>query len=121
MCADTSQEEIHEARARYVADTIRSADELLIVEQSGRPAAVIISLDEYRRFVAWREERAARRAWVLERDPHRRMTADQLQAQFATLDRVAARFNDVSDEELQAELDAASAATRRTAFGRQES
>ena len=45
MCTDTSQEEIHEARAQYVIDTVRSADDLLIVEQSGRAAAVIISLE----------------------------------------------------------------------------
>ena len=61
MCTDTSQEEIHEARQQII-DTVRSADDLLIVEQSGRPAAVIISLEEYRRFVAWRKERAERRA-----------------------------------------------------------
>jgi hypothetical protein len=44
MCAETSQDEIHEARARYVVDTVRAADDLLIVEPSGRAAAVIISL-----------------------------------------------------------------------------
>ena len=55
-------------RAQYIIDTVRSADDLLIVEQSGRAAAVIISLEEYRRFAAWRKERAERRAWVLERD-----------------------------------------------------
>ena len=69
MCTDTSQEEIHETRAQYIIDTVRSADDLLIVEQPGRAAAVIISLEEYRRFAAWRKERAERRAWVLERDP----------------------------------------------------
>ena len=120
MCTDTSQEEIHEARAQYVIDTVRSADDLLIVEQSGRAAAVIISLEEYRRFAAWRKERAERRAWVLERDPHRQMTAEQWQAQFGALDRIAERFNDVTEEELQAELDEALAATR-TVSGRRRS
>ncbi len=120
MCADTSQEEIHEARARYVVETVRAADDLLIVEQSGRPAAVIISLAEYRRFAAWRKERAERRAWVLERDPHRGMTAEQWQAQFDTLDRIAERFDDITEEELNAELNEALAMTR-TVSGRKGS
>ena len=118
MCADTSQEEIHEARARYAADTVRSADDLLIVEQSGRPAAVIVSLDEYRRFVAWREERVARRTWVLEHDPRHQTTGDLWQAQFAALDRLAAHFDGVTEKDLQAELDEALAATRAAASGR---
>jgi len=115
MCANTAQDEIHEARSRYAANTIRSADDLLIIEQSGRPTAVIISLAEYRRFVAWREERAARRVWVLERDPRHLMTANQWQAQFAAPDRIAAHFDDVTEEDLQAELDEALAATRAAA------
>lgn len=41
MCADTSQEEFHEARAQYVIDTVRAADDLLIIEQSGCAAARI--------------------------------------------------------------------------------
>jgi hypothetical protein len=57
-------------------------------------------------FAAWREERVTRRVWVLEHDP-RQMTGDQWQAQFAVLNRVAAHFNDVTEEELEAELDAA--------------
>ncbi len=112
MCADISHETVQEARPQYAANTIGSADDLLIVEQSGRPTAAIISLEEYRRFVVWREERAARHVWVLERAPHQHITAEQWQAQFATLDRVAAHFDDVTEEELQAELDEALAATR---------
>ena len=57
MCTDTSQAEIHEARAQYIIDTVRSADDLLIVEQvRPRCRSVIISLEEYRRFAAWRKE-----------------------------------------------------------------
>ena len=120
MCAETSQDEIHEARARYIVDTVRAADDLLIVEPSGRTTAVIISLEEYRRFAAWRKERAERRAWVLERDPQHGMTAEQWQAQFGTLDRFAEHFADITEEELQAELDEALAATR-SASGRKGS
>jgi len=118
MSADTSHDVVGEARVQYIANPLRAADDLLIVEQSGRPAAAIISLAEYQRFVAWREERAARRAWVLERDPRRRMPLDQWQAQFTALDRVAAQFGDITDETLQAELDEALAATRVAASGR---
>ena len=48
------------------------------------------------------------------------MTAEQWQAQFGALDRIAERFNDVTEEELQAELDEALAATR-AASGRRRS
>ena len=112
MSADTPHEIIGEARTQYLTNPLRSADDLLVVEQSGRPAAVIISLDEYRRFLAWREERAAGRSWVLEQDSLRRTPADEWAAQFASLDRIAAHFDDVTDETLQAELNEALAATR---------
>jgi prevent-host-death family protein len=112
MCVDNANETIREARLVYAVTEVRWPDEPLIVERSGRPTAVIISLEEYRRFVAWREERAARRAWVLEHDPRQQMTADQWHAQFAAMDRFAAHFENVSDEELNNELAEAIAAVR---------
>ena len=73
---------------------------------------MIISLEEYRHFAAWRAERNARRAWVLERDPLARMSAAEWQAQYVALDRLAADFADVSEEELAAELAEATRAVR---------
>lgn len=67
---------------------------------------------EYRRFSAWQEERAARRAWVLERDPRPKMSAEEWHAHFEALDRFAAHFDDVTPEELEAEITEAIAAVR---------
>jgi len=76
----------------------------VIIERRGKPIAAVVSFDEYRRFSAWREERAARRAWVLERDPRRKMSAEEWHAHFEALDRFAAHFDDVTPEELEAEI-----------------
>ena len=97
-------ETIHEAQPTYAVSTADWPDEPLIIQRSGRPAAVIISLKEYLQFTAWREERAARRAWVLGRDPRQHVTLDQWRAQFAAMDRLAEHFADLSDEELSDEL-----------------
>jgi hypothetical protein len=112
MCADDVSQSIHEAAASYAVAGTSWPDEPLIVERVGRPVAVIISLEEYRRFAAWRAERSARRAWVLEHDPRQRMAAGEWQTQYAALDRLAAHFADVSDEELAAELAEATRAVR---------
>jgi hypothetical protein len=112
MCADDVSQSIHEAAASYAVAGTSWPDEPLIVERVGRPVAVIISLEEYRRFAAWRAERSARRAWVLEHDPRQRMTTNEWRAQFAALDRFAAHFADVSDEELAAEQAEATRAVR---------
>ena len=111
MSANEVSEMIHEAQPAY-AVAARWPDEPLIVERSGRPAAVIISLEEYRRFVAWREERAARRTWVQERDLRNRSMDEQWHAQFVAMDRFATHFEGVSDEELADELTQATAAVR---------
>lgn len=97
-------ETIHEAQPTYAVSTADWPDEPLIIQRSGRPAAVIISLEEYRQFTAWREERAARRAWVLARDPRQHVAPDQWREQFAAMDRLAEHFADVSDEELSDDL-----------------
>lgn len=112
MCAADANETIHEAQPSYTLPTTRWPDEPLIVQRSGQAAAVIISLDEYRRFAAWREERAARRAWVLARDPRQNMTADQWETQFAAMDHLAAHFEDVPEEEVSEELTEALASVR---------
>mgnify|MGYP001055838625 CR=1 FL=1 len=67
-------------------DEIQLARQPLIIERRGRPIAAVVSFDEYRRFSAWREERAARRAWVLERDPRPKMSAEEWQAHFEAMD-----------------------------------
>ncbi|MFZ1552454.1 MAG: hypothetical protein WAV53_13755, partial [Anaerolineae bacterium] len=67
---------------------------------------------KYRQFTAWREERAARRAWVLARDPWQHLPDDQWHAQFAAMDRLAEDFTGVSDEELSDELRDALTAVR---------
>lgn len=110
--APDDPETIHEARPTYTVSTAYWPDEPLIVQRSGHPAAVIISLEEYRQFTAWREERAARRAWVLACDPRQQLAPDQWHAQFAAMDRMAEHFADVSDEELSDELREALTAVR---------
>ena len=104
MCAADTSQTVRETALRYTATEAPWPDEPLVVERGGRPAAVIISLEEYRHFAAWRAERNARRAWVLEHDPLARISAAEWQAQYVALDRFAAHFADVSDEELAAEL-----------------
>jgi hypothetical protein len=93
-------------------DEIQLAQHPLIIERRGKPVAVVVSFDEYRRFSAWREERAARRAWVLEQDPRHRMSAEEWQAHFEAMDRFAAHFDDVTPEELEAEITEAIATVR---------
>ncbi len=112
MSANDASEMIHDVQAEYAIASPEWPEEPLIVERAGRPAAVIISLEEYRRFLAWREERAARRAWVLAHDPRSAMTNEQWRAQFATMDRFAAHFEDITDKELTDELTQAITAVR---------
>lgn len=112
MDADELNETIREPAANYVVAQSPWPEEPLIVERGGRPAAVIISLEEYRRYAAWRAERNARRAWVLARDPRQQMTEEEWRARYAALDRFAEHFADVSDEELAAELTEAIQAIR---------
>jgi PHD/YefM family antitoxin component YafN of YafNO toxin-antitoxin module len=104
MSADDASQTVRETALRYTVTETVWPDEPLVVERGGRPAAVIISLEEYRHFAAWRAERNARRAWVLEHDPRQRIAAEEWQAQYAAFDRFAVHFADVSDEELAAEL-----------------
>lgn len=112
MCEEDKSEMIHEARPVYSISEMHWPDEPMIVERAGRPTAVIISLEEYRRFAAWCQERAARRAWVLERDPRGCMPDEQWRAQFAAMDRFATHFADTADEELTNELAQAVATVR---------
>jgi PHD/YefM family antitoxin component YafN of YafNO toxin-antitoxin module len=112
MSANEVSEMIHETQPAYATAAARWPDEPLIVERSGRPTAVIISLEEYRRFAAWREERAARRAWVQTRDLRNRAANEQWHAQFVAMDRFATHFEDISDAELADELTQAIAAVR---------
>ena len=93
-------------------DEIQLASQPLIIERRGKPIAAVVSFDEYRRFSAWQEERAARRAWVLEQDPRRRMSAEEWHAHFEAMDRFAAHFDDVTPEELEAEITEAIATVR---------
>ena len=93
-------------------DEIQLARQPLIIERRGKPIAAVVSFDEYRRFSAWREERAARRAWVLEQDPRRRMSAEEWHAHFEAMDLFAAHFDDVTPEELEAEITEAIATVR---------
>jgi len=93
-------------------DEILLARQPLIIERRGKPVAAVVSFDEYRRFSVWQEEHAARRAWVLERDPRRKMSAEEWQAHFEAMDRFAARFDDVTPEELEAEITEAIASVR---------
>ena len=59
------------------------------------------------------------RVWVLEHDPLARMSAAEWQAQYVALDRFAAYFADVSDEELAAELAEATLRSARSRTSRQ--
>ena len=93
-------------------DEIQLAQHPLIIERRGKPIAAVVSFDEYRRFSAWREERAARRAWVLEQDPRHRMSAEEWHAHFEAMDHFAAHFDDVTPEELEAEITEAIATVR---------
>ena len=93
-------------------DEIQLARQPVIIERRGKPIAVVVSFDEYRRFSAWREECAARRAWVLEQDPRGRMAAEQWHAHFEAMDRFAVHFDDVTPEELEAEIAEAIATVR---------
>ena len=93
-------------------DEIQLARQPLIIERRGKPIAAVVPFDEYRRFSAWREERAARRAWVLEQDPRRRMSAKEWHAHFEAMERFAAHFDDITPQELEAEIAEAIAAVR---------
>ena len=112
MPADDTSQTVRETALRYDVAEAPWPDEPLVVERGGRPAAVIISLEEYRRFAAWRAEWNARRAWVVNHDPCQRMSAAEWQVQYVALDRFAAQFADVSEEELAAELAEATRAVR---------
>ncbi|PKO21978.1 MAG: hypothetical protein CVU38_11920 [Chloroflexi bacterium HGW-Chloroflexi-1] len=89
-----------------------AARQPLVIERRGMPIAALVSFDEYRRFAAWQQERMARRAWVVERDPYRALSAEEWHAQFEAMDRFAVHFEDVSSEELEAESTDALAAVR---------
>ena len=93
-------------------DEARLAQQPLIIKHKGVPIAVLVSLDEYYRFQVWQAERAARRAWVLERDPRRKISPSKWRAQFKTMERFAAHFQTVSPEEMEAEIAAALDAVR---------
>jgi hypothetical protein len=93
-------------------DEIQLAQHPIIIERRGKPIAAVVSFDEYRRFSAWREERAARRSWVLERDPRRKMSAKEWHTHFEAMDHFAAHFDDVTPEELEAEITEAIATVR---------
>lgn len=93
-------------------DKIQLARQPLIIERRGRPIAAVVSFDEYRRFSAWQEERAARRVWVLERDPRPKMSAEEWHAHFEAMDRFAAHFDDVTPQELEDEITEAIATVR---------
>jgi len=84
----------------------------LVIERQGTPVAALVSFDEYRRFAAWQQERAARRAWVVERDPYRTLPAEEWHAQFEAMDRFAVHFEDASADELEAEIADTLAAVR---------
>jgi antitoxin (DNA-binding transcriptional repressor) of toxin-antitoxin stability system len=89
-----------------------AAKQPVVIERQGIPIAALVSFDEYRRFAAWQEERAARRAWVVKRDPYRALPAEDWRAQFEAMDRFAVHFEDASAEELEAEFANALAAVR---------
>ena len=117
MSADDASQIVRETASRYTVTESPWPDEPLVVERGGRPAAVIISLEEYRHFAAWRAEWNAHRAWVLEHDPRQRMSAAEWQTQYVALDRFATHFVDVSEEELDAELALATSAVRAGQVG----
>jgi antitoxin (DNA-binding transcriptional repressor) of toxin-antitoxin stability system len=89
-----------------------AARQPLVIERRGIPIAALVSFDEYRRFAAWQLERTARRAWVVERDPYRALSAEEWHAQFEAMDRFAGYFEAVSAEELETEIADALAAVR---------
>jgi hypothetical protein len=93
-------------------DEARLAQQPLIIKHRGVPIAVLVSLDEYYRFQVWQAERVARRAWVLEQDPRRKMATSKWRAQFKAMERFAAHFQSVSPEEMEAEIAAAIDAVR---------
>ncbi len=103
-----------EAGLAYSVDIaeIQLTGQPLIIERQGKPVAAVVSFEEYRRFSAWREERAARRMSVLERDPRRDLPAEEWHAHFEAMDRFAAHFDDVPPEELAAEIAEAITAVR---------
>lgn len=78
-----------------VVNRVARGETRVVVEKSGLPVAAIISMEEYRRFKAHEQERAANHARL-----------------FETLARFSDGFNDVSDEELERELAKAQAEVR---------
>ena len=92
----TGEKTLRETNPIYSVDVdeIQLSQQPLILERRGKPIAAVVSFDEYRRFSAWREERAARRAWVLERDPRRETSAEEWHAHFEAMDRFATHFNE---------------------------
>lgn len=107
-----------EAAEVYSVDVsdVASSKQPLIIEKEGEPIAAIVPFDEYQRFSIWREERAARRLWVVERDPRMELSAEEWQANFEAMDRFAA-YLDVTVEDLQADFDEAIAAVRVDPLG----
>jgi antitoxin (DNA-binding transcriptional repressor) of toxin-antitoxin stability system len=106
---------VREAGPVYTIDVDKArlaASQPLVIERQGTPIAVLVSFDEYRRFAAWQQERAACRAWAVERDPNRTLSAEDWRAQFEAMDRFVVHFEDVSSEELEAEIADALAAVR---------
>ncbi len=106
---------VREAGLVYTIDVDQvrlAARQPLVIERQGTPIAALVSFDEYRRFAAWQQERATRRAWVVKRDPYRALPAEDWHAQFEAMDRFAVHFEDASSEELEAEIANALAAVR---------
>ncbi len=94
-------------------DQVRlAARQPLVIERQGTPIAALVSFDEYRRFAAWQQERAARRAWVVKHDPYHALPAEDWHAQFEAMDRFAVHFEDASSDELEAGIADAFVAVR---------
>jgi prevent-host-death family protein len=114
-----AQNMAEEKRAREAAEVysvdlsnVELGERPVIIEREGEPVAAVVPIDEYRRFSVWREERATRRLWVVERDPRSGMPAAAWRANFEAMDRFAAYFDDATPEQLEADLDEATASVR---------
>ena len=52
---------VAEAKATYAlsVEEVEASDEPIVLQHSGRPVGVIISVDEYQRYLRWKEDQAA--------------------------------------------------------------